>query len=150
VFRALALSVPVVGALAVAVPAADRHPQHDLIASSHNRAVLATLGSHCTPTDGAMVCADRSYPLPTKKRLPVHGGGRITLEFHVEPEEIDPSLRDRRSRSVHELTARGRGLRRTIRLPRELPSGTDRLGVFVGYERGDADFEVDLRRHRHG
>ena len=50
---------------------------------------------------------------------------------------------------MHELTARGNGLRRTIRLPRELPQGSDRLGVFVGYERGDADFEIDLKRHRH-
>ena len=148
-FRALALSVPVAAALAVAVPAADRHPQHDLAASSHGRTLAATLGSHCTPTSGAMLCADRSYPLPTKKRLPVHGRGRIRLEFRVEPEEIDAQLRDRRSRSVHELTARGKGLVRRIRLPRTLPNGWDRLGVFVTYRRGDADFEVDLRRHRH-
>jgi hypothetical protein len=149
VFRALALSVLFVAALAAGVPAADRHPQHDLIASSHHRTVQASLGTHCTPTDGAMLCVDRSYPRPTKKRLPVHGGGRMTLEFRAEPEEIDPSLRDRRSRSVHELTARGSGLTWRIRLPRVLPKGTDRLGVFVAYKRGDADFEVDLRRHRH-
>jgi hypothetical protein len=96
-----------------------------------------------------MRCADYAYPLETEGRLPVHGRGRIVLEFAVAPEEIDASLRDRRSRSVHELTARGNGRTRTIRLPRELPRGSDRLGVFVGYERGDADFEVDLRRHRH-
>ena len=148
-FRALALSVPFLAALAAAVPAADRHPQHDLIASSHGREVRATLGSHCTRGGGTMRCEDRVYPLPTKKRLRVHGGGRITLEFQVAPEEIDPSLRNRRSRSVHELVARGKGLKRTIRLPRPLPRGSDRLGVFVGYKRGDADFEVDLRRHRH-
>lgn len=97
-----------------------------------------------------MVCADFAYPLKTEGRLPVHGGGRIVLDFGAQPEEIDASLRDRRSRSVYELTARGSGLRRTIRLPRVLPQGSDRLGVFVGYERGDADFEVDLKRHRHG
>ena len=96
-----------------------------------------------------MLCADYAYPLETEGRLPVHGRGRITLDFGAEPEEIHADLRDRRSRSVHELTARGNGLQRTIRLPRVLPPGSDRLGVFVGYKRGSADFEVDLRRHRH-
>ena len=147
--RVLATAVTLTATFAIAAPAADRHPQHDLTASSHQRTVQATRGTHCTPTAGGMMCADYAYPLETKGRLPVHGGGRITLEFGVKPEEIDPSLRDRRSRSVHELTARGSGLTRTIRLPRTLPKGTDRLGVFVAYERGDADFEVDLRRHRH-
>ena len=134
---------------AAAGSAGDRHPQHELVASSHDREVQAKLGSHCTPANGAMVCVDRAYPLATKGRLPVHGSGRIVLEFGAEPEEIDATLRDRRSRPVHELTARGRGVRRTIRLPLILPAGSDRLGVFVGYERGDADFEVDIRRHRH-
>ena len=96
-----------------------------------------------------MACADHVYPLETKKRLPVHGRGRIILEFRAEPQEIHPELRDRRSRSLHELTARGDGLERRIRLPRVLPRGMDRLGVFVSYKRGSADFEVDLRRHRH-
>ena len=142
-FTALALAV-----LAVAA-GADRHPQHDLTASSHHRTVQATLGTHCTPTRGGMVCADYVYPLETKKRLPVHGRGRIRLEFKAEPEAIYPDLRNRRSRSIHKLTARGNGLERTIRLPRALPRGMDRLGVFVEYRSGDADFEVDLRRHRH-
>jgi hypothetical protein len=149
VFRSLAPSLAVAAATAAGVSAGDSHAQHDLIASSHNRGVVATLGSHCTPEDGAMVCEDRAYPLPTEGRLPVHGRGRITLEFHVEPQEIHPELRDRRSRSIHELAARGDGLERTIRLPRVLPRGMDRLGVFVTYRRGSADFEVDLRRHRH-
>ena len=95
-----------------------------------------------------MRCADYAYPLSTEGRLPVHGRGRIALEFGAEPEEIDASLRDRRSRSVHELTARGSGREWRVRLPRAL-EGVDRLGVFVSYRRGDADFEVDLRRHRH-
>ena len=38
-----------------------------------------------------MACADYAYPLETKKRLPVHGRGRIRLEFGAEPEEIHPS-----------------------------------------------------------
>jgi hypothetical protein len=143
VFTALVL------AIAAATGAADRHPQHDVVASSHARDVQAALGSHCTPSNGAMVCVDRTYPLETKGRLPVHARGRIVLEFRVPPEEIDPQLRDKRSRPVRELTAKGNGLVRTIRLPRVLPPGSDRLGVFVGYERGDADFEIDLRRHRH-
>jgi hypothetical protein len=96
-----------------------------------------------------MQCADHLYPLATNKRLPVHARGRITLEFGVAPEEIEANLRNRRSNSVHELDTRGSGRVRTIRLPRPLPRGSDRLGVFVGYERGDADFEVDLKRHRH-
>ena len=96
-----------------------------------------------------MVCADRTYPLPAERRLPVHGGGTIVLELGAEPQEVHPELRDRRSRRVRELEPRGRGRRRTVRLPRTLPPGTDRLGVFVGYERGSADFEVDLKRHRH-
>lgn len=136
-------------AFAAGGSARDRHPQHDLTASSHHRTVQAALGTHCTPTTDGMVCADYAYPLETQGRLPVHRRGRITLEFRVEPEEIDPSLRDRRSRSVHELIARGNGRTRTIRLPRTLPKGSDRLGVFVSYRRGDADFEIDLRRHRH-
>ena len=136
-------------ALAVGVPAAERHPQHDLTVSSHGKTVQATRGSHCTAQNGAMLCADSAYPLDTKRRLRVHGRGKLVLRFAEEPAEIDPSLRNRRSRSVHELVARGRGLKRTIRLPRRLPRGSDRLGVWVGYERGDADFEVDLRRHRH-
>jgi hypothetical protein len=144
-FRALALSM----LLVAGASAAERNPQHDLVASSHHRSVRATLGTHCTPTNGAMVCADRAYPLRTEERLPVHGGGRITLAFGAEAEQIYPELRDRRSRSVHELKARGSGPVRTIRLPRPLPQGSDRLGVFVTYERGDADFEVDLKRHRH-
>jgi hypothetical protein len=150
-FRALTVAAPLAVALAAAAAAAagDRNPQHELIGSSHHKTVRATLGTHCTAQNGAMRCADFGYPLDTKGRLPVHGGGRIVLRFGEEPEEIDPSLRDRRSRSVHELTARGTGLRRTIRLPRRLPRGSDRLGVFVGYERGDADFEIDLKRHRH-
>lgn len=135
---------------AVAQPSAEPHRQHDLVASSHGREVQATLGSHCTPTPDGMLCADHSYPLPAEKRLPVHAGGRIVLEFRTEPRELDPQLRDRRSRSVYELRARGTGRRRTIRLPRRLPQGTDRLGVFARYARGDADFEVDLKRHRHG
>ena len=148
-FRALAAVPVLVAALAAAVSAGERHPQHDLTASSHHRTLQATRGAHCTPTADGMVCADYAYPLETKGRLPVHGGGRVRLEFAVEPEEIYPELRDRRSRSILELTARGNGLERRIRLPRELPRGTDRLGVFVMYERGDADFEVDLKRHRH-
>ena len=143
-FAALALAL-----LGATAQSAGPHPQHDLVASSHGREVQATLGSHCTARDDGMLCADHSYPLPTEKRLPVHGGGRIVLEFRAEPRELDPQLRDRRSRSVYELRARGTGKRRTIRLPRRLPEGTDRLGVFVGYARGDADFEVDLKRHRH-
>jgi hypothetical protein len=145
VFRALALSLLIVAGAS----AAERNPQHDLRASSHHRTVRATLGTHCTPANGAMVCADYAYPLNTEKRLPVHGGGRIRLTFGTEPERIYPELRDRRSRSVVELTARGSGLERRVRLPRHLPDGMDRLGVFVEYETGDADFEVDLRRHRH-
>jgi hypothetical protein len=147
--RVLAASAMFTAAFAAAGSAGERHRQHDLTASSHHRQVQATLGTHCTPTADGTFCADDAYPLETEGRLPVHGRGRITLEFRVVPEEIDPSLRDRRSRSVHELIARGNGLTRTIRLPRTLPKGTDRLGVFVAYERGDADFEVDLRRHRH-
>ncbi len=148
-FRAFPAAVALATMLAAPGSAGDRRPQHDLVASSHNREVRAKLGSHCTPANGRMVCVDRAYPLATKGRLPVHGRGRIVLEFGAEPEEIDATLRDRRSRPVHELTARGKGLRRTIRLPLFLPAGSDRLGVFVGYERGDADFEVDIRRHRH-
>jgi hypothetical protein len=144
-FTAFALAL-----LAATAQTADPHPQHDLVASSHSREVQASLGSHCTPTDDGMLCADHTYPLPAEKRLPVHPGGRIVLEFGAEPRELDPQLRDRRSRSVYELRVRGSGRRRTIRLPRNLPKGTDRLGVFVGYARGDADFEVDLKRHRHG
>jgi hypothetical protein len=136
-------------ALAVTAAPAERHPQHDLVASSHGRAVRATLGNDCTPTADGMSCTDRSYPLRTRVRLPVHPGGRIVLRFRRRPEVLDPQLRDRRSRPVHELRARGTGLRRTIRLPRRLPKGSDRLGVFAAYERGDADFEVDLKRHRH-
>jgi hypothetical protein len=149
VLRALAPAAAVVAVLAAAVSAADRHPQHQLTARSHHRTVQATLGTHCTPSDGAMVCADYAYPLETDERLPVHGRGRIRLEFGAEPEEIYPELRDHRSRAMVELRARGDGLERTVRLPRVLPRGMDRLGVFVTYERGDADFEVDLRRHRH-
>jgi hypothetical protein len=149
VFRALALILPLTIALAAAAPAVDRNPQHRLSASSHHMTLQATLGSHCTRSNGGMACADSVYPLETEGRLPVHGRGRIVLEFGAEPVEIDPSLRNRRSRSVFELVARGKGRTRTIRLPRELPKGSDRLGVFVSYERGDADFEVDLRRHRH-
>ncbi len=144
-FRALALSIVLVAGAA----AAERRPQHDLVASSHAKDVHASLGSHCTPSNGAMRCADKAYPLPAEKRLPMHAGGLIKLEFGAEPVEIHPELRDRRSRSVHELTARGGGLHRRIRLPRDLPKGSDRLGVFVSYERGSADFEIDLKRHRH-
>jgi len=132
-----------------AATGADEHPQHDVLASGHHRTVKATLGTNCTPTDGTVTCTESRYPLRTKQRLPVHPGGTIELRFHVEPEEIDPQLRDRRSRSVYELVAKGRGRTRTLKLPRELPKGTDRLGFFVSYERGDADFEVDLKRHRH-
>jgi hypothetical protein len=149
VFRALTAAAVITVTVSAAAPAVDRNPQHQLLAKSHHKTLRATLGTHCTAQDGSMRCADYAYPLNTKGRLPVHGGGRIVLRFGEEPEEIDPSLRDRRSRSVRELTARGTGLRRTIRLPRRLPRGSDRLGVFVGYERGDADFEIDLKRHRH-
>jgi hypothetical protein len=138
-----------VAALATAAPAGNRHPQHDLTASSHQRTVQATLGTHCTPHGRMMVCADYAYPLETEKRLPVHGGGRIRLVFGAEPQEIYPELRDHRSRSILELTSRGDGTQWTVRLPRVLPRGMDRLGVFVMYKRGDADFEADLRRDRH-
>jgi len=148
-FRSLPVSALLVLALATSVSARDQHPQHDLTATSHHRTVQATLGTHCTMSDGAMACADYVYPLETKKRLPVHGRGRIRLEFGAEPEHIYPELRDHRSRSIFELTARGDGREWTVRLPRHLPRGMDRLGVFVMYKRGDADFEVDLRRHRH-
>jgi hypothetical protein len=149
VIRPLLALLTASAVVAAVAPAAERHRQHDLTVTSHGRTLQATLGSHCTRRDGAMLCADMAYPLDTKGRLPVHGRGRLVLRFREAPAEIDPSLRNRRSRPVHELVARGRGLRRTIRLPRRLPPGSDRLGVWVGYERGDADFEVDLRRHRH-
>jgi hypothetical protein len=148
-FRTLTATAVLTVALTAAAPAGDRNPQHRLFGSSHHKTLRATLGTHCTAQNGSMRCADFAYPLDTKGRLPVHGGGRIVLRFGEEPEEVDASLRDRRSRSVHELRTRGTGLRRTIRLPRRLPRGSDRLGVFVGYERGDADFEIDLKRHRH-
>jgi len=148
-FRSLPVSAVLVLALATSVSARDQHPQHHLTATSHHRTVQATLGTHCTMSDGAMACADYAYPLETEKRLPVHGRGRIRLEFGAEPEHIYPELRDHRSRSIFELTPRGDGREWTVRLPRHLPRGMDRLGVFVMYRRGDADFEVDLRRHRH-
>ena len=129
--------------------ASDTHPQHNVTATSHGKTVQATLGTNCTPTRGGMVCADYAYPLDTGKRLPIHPGGRIVLQFKAKPVEIDAQLRNRRSAPVFELKAKGRGKERRIRLPRELPKGSDRLGFFVAYERGDADFEVDLRRHRH-
>ena len=144
-FRALALAL----VFAAGASAAERHPQHDLVATSHGKEIRASLGSHCTPADGAMRCVDKAYPLRAGKRLPVHRGGRILLDFGAEPVEIHPDLRDRRSRSVLELKARGSGRHRRIRLPRSLPRGSDRLGVFVSYERGSADFEIDLKRHRH-
>ena len=144
-FRALALSL----LLVAGASAAERHPQHDLVATSHGKEVQASLGSHCTPANGAMVCVDKAYPLRAAKRLRVHRGGRILLDFGTKPVEIHPELRDRRSRSVFELTARGSGRHRRVRLPRALPRGSDRLGVFVSYERGSADFEIDLKRHRH-
>lgn len=146
------VSAALAAALAFATVAlgARTHPQHDLQVSSHARTVAATPGTHCTERRGTITCEDARYPLRTRRRLPVHGRGRIVLRFAEPPEEIDASLRDRRSRSVYELRApRGRGLERTLRLPRRLPRGTDRLGVWAGYEVGDADFEVDLRRHRH-
>jgi hypothetical protein len=149
VLRLASVSLAAAASLAIAAPAAERHPQHDLTVTSHGKTVQATLGSHCTQRDGAMLCADSAYPLDTDERLRVHPRGRLVLRFAERPAEIDPSLRNRRSRSVHELIARGTGKRRTIRLPRRLPRGSDRLGVWVGYERGDADFEVDLKRHRH-
>jgi hypothetical protein len=145
VFRALAISLLFVAGAS----AAERHPEHDLVATSHGKQVRASLGSHCTPSNGAMACVDKAYPLRAKRRLPVHRRGRILLDFGAEPIEIHPELRDRRSRSVLELDARGRGLHRRVRLPRVLPRGSDRLGVFVSYERGSADFEIDLKRHRH-
>jgi hypothetical protein len=148
-FRSLALSATLAVALAAGVSARDRHPQHDLTATSHHKTVRATLGSHCTPSEDTMVCADSTYPLETEKRLPVHARGRIKLEFRAAPEEIHPELRDRRSRAIVELTPRGDGREWRVRLPRPLPRGMDRLGVFVGYRRGSADFEVDLSRHRH-
>jgi hypothetical protein len=98
-FRSFALSAALAVALAAAVSARDRHPQHDLTATSHHKTVQATLGSHCTPSEGAMACADSVYPLETEKRLPVHARGRIRLEFGAVPEEIHPELRDRRSRA---------------------------------------------------
>ena len=149
VLRAALAGSAVLIAFAAAVPAAQRQPQHDVVASSHGRVVPATLGTHCAPVDGGLRCADYRYPLRTKERLPIHPGGRIVLDFRVKPQEIDAQLRDRRSRSVYELRTRGRGRERTIRLPRDLPRGSDRLGFFVRYQRGDADFEVDLKRHAH-
>jgi hypothetical protein len=148
-FRSLAVAATLLAAVATAVSARDRHPQHDLTATSHHRTIQATLGSACTPTRQGMVCADSVYPLKTKRRLPVHGHARIRLVFRAEPQEIYPELRDRRSRSIHELTPRGGGKEWRVRLPAPLPRGMDRLGVFVGYRRGSADFEIDLRRHRH-
>ena len=145
-FRALALSMLL---LVAGASAAERHPQHELVATSHGKEIQASLGSHCTPENGAMRCVDKAYPLRADKRLPMHAGGRILLDFGAEPVEIFPELRDRRSRSVLELTPRGSGLHRRVRLPRVLPKGSDRLGVFVSYERGSADFEIDLKRHRH-
>ena len=136
-------------ALAAAAPGAELQPQHDVTATSHARVVPATLGTHCTPVNGRVRCAEYRYPLRTKERLPTHPGGRIVLGFKVKPQEIDAQLRDRRSRPVFELQTTGRGHERTIRLPRELPPGSDRLGFWVRYQRGDADFEVDLKRHPH-
>jgi len=149
VFRSFAISAVLALALVAGVSAQDRHRQHNLTATSHHRTVQASLGSHCTPRSGAMVCADRAYPLEAEKRLPVHGRGRVRLDFRVEPQEIVVDLRDRRSRSIIELTPRGDGTEWRVRLPRALPRGMDRLGVFVSYRRGSADFEVDLKRHRH-
>ena len=148
-FRSLSLSAVLLATVAATAPAVDRQPQHLLFGSSHHRTVQATLGSHCTPSKGSMACADSEYPLPTEKRLPVHGRGRIRLQFGAEPQEIYPDLRDHRSRSLDELTPRGDGTDWKVRLPRVLPRGMDRLGVFVTYRRGSADFEIDLRRHRH-
>jgi hypothetical protein len=149
VVRSALLGSALLIALAVAAPGAERQPQHDVTASSHARTVPAALGTHCAPVNGRVRCAEHRYPLRTKERLPIHPGGRIVLDFRVKPLEIDAQLRDRRSRPVYELRTRGRGRERAIRLPRDLPPGSDRLGFWVRYERGDADFEVDLKRHPH-
>ena len=149
VLRAAAIAALASVLLAASAGGAPRHPQHDVTARSHGTTLRATLGTHCAATGTAVRCADYRYPLRTKKRIRVHGGGRIELRFKERPEEIDAQLRDRRSRSVYELKQEGRGLKRTVRLPRTLPRGSDRLGFFVRYERGDADFEVDLKRHLH-
>ena len=149
--RVVRLPLAAIAALSAVAAAsgAQPQPQHDVVASSHRRSVPATVGTHCAPLNGGVRCAEHTYPLRTKERLPVHPGGRIVLDFEVRPQEIDAQLRDRRSRSVYELRTRGSGRERTIRLPRRLPAGSDRLGFFVRYKRGDADFEVDLKRHRH-
>lgn len=149
VLRAGAATAAVLAILAATAGGSERHPQHDVTASSHGDTLRATLGTHCVPVREGVRCADYGYPLRTKKRLRIHPGGRIVLRFEERPQEIDAQLRDRRSRSVYELEQKGRGRERTIRLPRTLPKGTDRLGFFVRYEVGDADFEVDLKRHRH-
>lgn len=145
--RLALLGSALLAALSAAAPGAQPEPQRDVVAASHMRVVPATLGTHCAPVNGGVTCAEHRYPLRTEERLPIHPGGRIVLDFRVRPLEIDAQLRDRRSRPVYELHTRGRGRVRTIRLPRELPPGSDRLGFWVRYERGDADFEVDLKRH---
>lgn len=149
VLRSVAGVAVLLTALAVGASGAEPQRQHQVLAASHGRTVEATLGTHCAPSDGGVRCAEHTYPLRTKRRLPMHAGGRIQLKFRVKPLEIDAQLRDRRSRSVYELRTRGGGRLRRIRLPRTLPKGSDRLGFWVRYERGDADFEVDLKRHRH-
>ena len=145
-FRALAaLLLLVAGA-----SAAERHPQHDLVASSHGKDVQASLGSHCTPTNGAMVCADNAYPLQAEKRLPVHGGGRIRLEFGAEPDRDLPGaarpaqpLGPRADRARRRPATAGSGCRASCR------RGATGWGSSSSYERGVADFEIDLKRHRH-
>lgn len=136
-------------ALAAAAVGAERHPQHDLVTSSHGRDVRATLGTHCTSDEEGTICADYAYPLPTRGSLPVHAGGAIRLKFGEAPREVHAALRSARSGSVAELKAEGSGRKRSLRLPRKLPGAAKRLGVSVRYEKGDADFEVSLKRHRH-
>ena len=96
-----------------------------------------------------MACADKAYPLRAEKRLPVHGGGRILLDFGAEPERDPPGA----ARPPQPLGPRAHRARQRA-APADPPAARAAAGkrpagrVRVVRARV-ADFEIDLKRHRH-
>ena len=165
------LAALVASALALAAPAlAGSQRAHGgmtprpMLAMDHALTIRSTVGSYCVsgrphrhvhPATG--MCADYVYPLPTRGKLPVSAGDRLTLRFRHNPRILDrvrhATVRPLRVQgqdfhaagpAVTPRRAHGDPDRWKLRLPAEI-GDANVLAVSVAYRGfGDCDFWIAL------
>lgn len=154
---ALALTVLMPVAAETQAPPA-KEGQTRVRVASQGLQISASLGSYCLKdVRGNVGCADARYVAkPTRGRLPIRGGGRVTILLgaratRVLPDLVRPNSAGTAPVRVANLRARRQGpggKRWTVKLPRRVSSAAA-IHISVGYpDRGAATFGAGVQGPR--